>query len=144
MDTLLKRLIALLTFSFLVACTPAYIGKSVEGAALSRIDESGHISGFVGDVYLNYDVSINEIENTINIDGTIELHSDEFTGAWDYSKIIIHFYLLDETKTIIDRESIYAYPKLSNVDDKVSFSGIFDLKPEYKYVFNGYKILVSF
>ena len=122
----------------LAACTSPYIGKQFPNLNFNRININNNISGSVGEILLDYNTSVDPIRKKINLSGTIQINSTEFTGAWEVDEIKLFFFILNKEKTIVSKKTIFVRASGHFADEKIPFSGSFELKDEYVYVTHGY------
>lgn len=141
-----KVLIAALSLCVLLsvtACTSPYVGKKYPDSNLPKI-EQGHIAGRVGEVLLDYNISIDDQQKIMTVVGTVQLSSTEFTATWDVDSINLYFLFLNKEKVILTKDNIFVNTDGNVADDKIPFKGSFKYRPEYTYVANGYHVNVSY
>ncbi|WP_029910280.1 hypothetical protein [Pelobacter seleniigenes] len=125
------------------ACTSPYVGNKYPDSNLPKIDQ-GHIEGRVGEVLLDYNISIDDKQKIMTVVGTVQLSSTEFTATWDVDSINLYFLFLDNEKVVLTKENIFVNTDGNVADDIIPFKGSFKYRPEYVYVANGYHVNVSY
>ncbi len=125
------------------SCTSPYVGKKFPNNNFPRIDQE-NVAGQLGEIYLDYNISIDDQQKTMKVVGAVKLNSQRYTSSWDVDSINLYFFFLNDEKVILTKENIYVNTDGNFADDLIPFKGSFKYRPEYTYVTNGYYVKVRY